>query len=86
MDWTPRRRLSDCSANQAGGMGEVYRAVRADDQYRQEVALKVVRTGQDSGQVIQRFRNERQILASLDTPTSPACSTEGPPRKASLTW
>lgn len=51
-----------------GGMGEVYRAVRADDQYRQEVALKVVRTGQDSGQVIQRFRNERQILASLEHP------------------
>ena len=52
----------------AGGMGEVYRAVRADDQYRQEVALKVVRVGQDSGQVIHRFRNERQILASLEHP------------------
>ncbi len=49
-------------------MGEVYRAFRADDQYRQEVALKVVRAGQDSGQVIQRFRNERQILATLEHP------------------
>ncbi len=52
----------------AGGMGEVYRAFRADDQYRQEVALKVVRTGQDSSAVIARFKNERQILASLEHP------------------
>jgi serine/threonine protein kinase len=49
-----------------GGMGEVYRAVRDDDEYRKEVALKVVRAGQDSGLVIGRFKNERQILATLD--------------------
>src|ERR1700682_5772226 len=47
-------------------MGKVYRAFRADDQYRKQVALKVVRGGQDSGFVISRFKNERQILASLD--------------------
>jgi eukaryotic-like serine/threonine-protein kinase len=52
----------------AGGMGEVYRAFRADDQYRQEVALKLIRAGQDSVSVISRFRNERQILASLEHP------------------
>src|SRR5580693_9258736 len=52
----------------AGGMGEVYRAFRADDQYRMQVALKVVRGGQDSSFVVQRFKNERQILASLDHP------------------
>ena len=51
-----------------GGMGEVYRAFRADDQYRKEVALKVVRAGQDSGVILARFRNERQILASLEHP------------------
>ena len=51
-----------------GGMGEVYRAVRADDQYRKQVALKLVRAGQDSSFVINRFKNERQILASLDHP------------------
>ena len=51
-----------------GGMGEVYRAFRADDQYQQEVALKLVRTGSDSGLVIRRFRNERQILAGLEHP------------------
>ena len=51
-----------------GGMGAVYRAFRADDQYRKQVALKVVRGGQDSAFVISRFKNERQILASLDHP------------------
>jgi len=52
----------------AGGMGEVYCAVRADDEYEKRVALKVVRAGQDSGFVVARFKNERQILASLDHP------------------
>ena len=51
-----------------GGMGEVYRAVRADDQYKKQVALKLVRPGQDSSIVVNRFRNERQILANLDHP------------------
>jgi eukaryotic-like serine/threonine-protein kinase len=51
-----------------GGMGEVYRSYRADDQYRKEVALKIVRAGQDSGVILARFRNERQILASLEHP------------------
>ena len=49
-----------------GGMGEVYRAFRADDQYRKEVALKVIRAGQDSKFVVARFKNERQVLATLD--------------------
>src|SRR5579863_4322420 len=52
----------------AGGMGEVYRAFRADDQYRKQVAIKLVRAGQDSSFVVSRFKNERQILASLDHP------------------
>jgi eukaryotic-like serine/threonine-protein kinase len=52
----------------AGGMGEVYRAFRADDQYRKEVALKVVRAGHDSKFVVARFMNERQVLAGLDHP------------------
>jgi serine/threonine protein kinase/tetratricopeptide (TPR) repeat protein len=51
-----------------GGMGEVYRAFRADDEYRKQVALKVVRAGEGSSFVISRFKNERQILASLDHP------------------
>jgi non-specific serine/threonine protein kinase/serine/threonine-protein kinase len=52
----------------AGGMGEVYRAFRADDQFRMQVALKVIRAGQDSNSVVTRFRNERQILANLEHP------------------
>ena len=49
-----------------GGMGEVYRAFRADDQYKKVVALKFVRAGQYSSEVFSRFKNERQILAGLD--------------------
>lgn len=68
--WTGRRvgpyRVGECIG--VGGMGEVYRAYRADDQYRKDVALKVIRTGQNSGFVISRFKNERQILANLDHP------------------
>lgn len=52
----------------AGGMGEVYRAVRADEQYEKQVALKLVRGGPNSDFVIRRFKNERQILASLEHP------------------
>jgi len=52
----------------AGGMGEVYRAIRADDQYHKQVAIKLVRASQNSDFVIRRFKNERQILATLDHP------------------
>lgn len=51
-----------------GGMGAVYRAVRADDQYQSEVAIKLVHAGLDSPFIVSRFKNERQILASLDHP------------------
>ena len=51
-----------------GGMGEVYRAVRADDQYQKLVALKLVKADYDTQFVLTRFRNERQILAGLEHP------------------
>ena len=51
-----------------GGMGEVFRARRADDQYKREVAIKLVRVGAEAGSVLRRFKQERQILASLDHP------------------
>ncbi len=51
-----------------GGMGTVYLAQRDDEQYKKKVAIKVVRFGLDTEFVIKRFRNERQILASLDHP------------------
>jgi hypothetical protein len=65
-----------------GGMGEVYRAFRADDQYKKQVALKVVRGGQDSAFVVSRFRNERQILAGLDHPNVARLHDGGPPKMA----
>jgi eukaryotic-like serine/threonine-protein kinase len=51
-----------------GGMGEVYRARRADAQYEKEVAIKLVRAGYDTAYVLERFKIERQILADLDHP------------------
>ena len=38
-----------------GGMGTVYRAERADGQYRQEVAVKLVRSGPRDPYAIERF-------------------------------
>ncbi len=51
-----------------GGMGTVYLAVRSDDHYFQIVALKMVRKGMESLALLQRFRAERQILATLTHP------------------
>jgi serine/threonine-protein kinase len=52
-----------------GGMGSVYLAERADDQYRKEVALKVLPFwGVSDSRRMHRFVEERQILASLDHP------------------
>ena len=51
-----------------GGMGVVYLAARADDQYRKRVAIKVIPIGGTSHDAIRHFRRERQILASLEHP------------------
>lgn len=52
-----------------GGMGSVYLAERADDQYRKQVAIKLIRAGiEQRGAFLRRFLNERQILASLEHP------------------
>ena len=52
----------------SGGMGVVYRAERADAAFRRHAALKVVRPGPDSPQIMQRFQLERETLAALDHP------------------
>ena len=49
-----------------GGMGDVFKAVRDDDQYRAEVAIKFMRADISGGLIEQRFKTERQILAALD--------------------
>jgi serine/threonine-protein kinase len=51
-----------------GGMGAVYLARRADQQYEKLVAVKVVQSGQETEEMLRRFRQERQILAGLDHP------------------
>ena len=51
-----------------GGLGVVYLAARADDVYRKEVAIKLIRRGLDTDDILRRFRNERQILAQLEHP------------------
>ena len=51
-----------------GGMGQVYLARRADDEFQKKVAIKLVRSGMASLDALQRFRNERQISAALDHP------------------
>ncbi|CAN5561922.1 hypothetical protein BH10ACI3_BH10ACI3_09120 [soil metagenome] len=51
-----------------GGMGSVHLAVRNDDEYKKQVAIKILRRGMDTDDIIRRFRHERQILAGLDHP------------------
>ena len=49
-----------------GGMGRVFLAERADDEYHQQVALKIANVR--STEILRWFRDERQILATLDHP------------------
>jgi len=51
-----------------GGMGSVHLAVRDDDHYRKEVAIKLLKRGMDTDFMLNRFRQERQILADLEHP------------------
>ncbi len=51
-----------------GGMGTVYLGKRADEQFDQEVAIKLIKRGMDSDELVARFRRERQILATIAHP------------------
>jgi serine/threonine protein kinase/tetratricopeptide (TPR) repeat protein len=51
-----------------GGMGAVYLGERADGQFEKQVAIKVLKRGTDTDEVLRRFAVERQILARLDHP------------------
>ncbi|HBL31521.1 MAG TPA: serine/threonine protein kinase, partial [Acidobacteria bacterium] len=51
-----------------GGMGTVYLAERDDGSFTQQVALKVIKRGMDTDEIIRRFVAERQILAQLVHP------------------
>jgi serine/threonine protein kinase len=70
----PAQRLPRFGAWQAvkllgrGGMGTVYLAERADGAFRMTAAVKVVPLALASSEIEQRFRRERQFLASFDHP------------------
>ncbi|MBA4155879.1 MAG: tetratricopeptide repeat protein [Gemmatimonadetes bacterium] len=51
-----------------GGSGTVYLAERVDGEFEQRVAIKLLRRGLDTDDILARFRAERQILASLNHP------------------
>ena len=51
-----------------GGMATVYLAERTDDEFSQQVALKLVSPSLNAVEITRRFKQERQILASLDHP------------------
>ena len=52
----------------AGGMGTVFLAERSDGEFEQRVAIKIINSSVSSAELLRRFRNERQILATLDHP------------------
>jgi serine/threonine protein kinase len=51
-----------------GGMGAVYLAAREDGVYDKPVALKLIKRGMDTDEVVRHFRQERRILSRLDHP------------------
>jgi serine/threonine-protein kinase len=52
----------------SGGMGSVWLAERDDDEYRKQVAVKIIKSGLDTKDILQRFRQERQVQANLEHP------------------
>ena len=67
-----------------GGMGVIYLVERDDAEYRQTAALKLVRDCRRSGEFVDLFRRERQILAQLNHPNiarlvDGGATTEGRP-------
>ncbi len=68
-----------------GGMGIVYLVEREDGQYQQRGALKFIRHGLATDEMVRRFGRERQILASLDHPNM-ARLLDGGTTDAGLPW
>ena len=66
-------------------MGTVYRAERADAAFRRIVAVKVVRRGAHTADILERFHRERETLAALDHPNIAGSWTAAPPRTANPT-
>ena len=51
-----------------GGMGAVWMASRPENDFKKTVAIKLVKRGMDTQEILRRFRLERQVLAQLDHP------------------
>jgi tetratricopeptide (TPR) repeat protein/tRNA A-37 threonylcarbamoyl transferase component Bud32 len=51
-----------------GGMGVVFLGERADAQFEQRVAVKLIKRGLDTDEIVARFLRERQILARMQHP------------------
>ncbi len=51
-----------------GGMGAVYLAERVNSDFKQKVALKLIKRGMDSEAILKRFARERKILSTLRHP------------------
>jgi eukaryotic-like serine/threonine-protein kinase len=70
VEWKGRRLGSYRIVSEVGrgGMSHVYKAVRDDDQYHKQVAIKLLRPGLHTQSLLQRFRAERQMLAELSHP------------------
>lgn len=49
-----------------GGMGAVFLAARADGEFEKQVAIKLLKRGTDTDEIVRRFRAELQILAQLE--------------------
>ena len=67
----PRVRIGPYRTRQIigmGGMGVVYRAVRVDGEFEQQVALKLVHLDMETPEIRARFLAERQLLARLTHP------------------
>ena len=68
-DYQPGHRIGQFELRRRigrGGMGAVYEAVRAEQDFNHKVAIKLVRRGMDTHEILRRFRMERQMLASLN--------------------
>lgn len=51
-----------------GGMGTVWLAEKSADDFRQRAALKLIKRGLDTDEILRRFGRERQVLAQLEHP------------------
>jgi serine/threonine protein kinase len=51
-----------------GGMGAVYLGARADERFQKLVAIKLIKRGMDTDDVLRHFRIEQQILGNFDHP------------------